>query len=479
MGAPEGRDPAPDPAEEPEAPAAADDVPELADDPGRAPDLTARQEAQRAFWARWRDRPRQELQALAIRSREILLMAAVTGLVVGFAVAGFEWLTVRVLLETVEEWPVWVVALMPAVGLGVTALLLRYAGPDLSPSNADEYLKSFHQPTYRLAIRSMAVRTVAAITTLGSGVPLGFEGPSMYLGATVGATFQRRVRNLFRGSDRRLLLVCGAAAGVAAIFKAPATGAVFAIEMPYHNDTAHRLLLPASIAGAAGYLAFVLVNGTEPLIPVQGTPPLSAVDIFGALAVGVAGGILARLFALAIRNAKDWHSKTLARVRFLVGGVTLAALVPIGYWLTDEPVMIGPGFGAVRWALSPELGLWVLLAVLGLRCLATIGSVAGGGVGGLFVPLVVAGALLGRLMGAMVGELDNTLFLVIGVAAVLSAGYRVPLAAIIFVAETTGRPGFVVPGLLAAVTAELMMGRSSVTNYQVRRDPIVRPGETP
>ena len=479
MGADDDPGASPDPDEGAGGPDGPDPSEAPDDDAGHAPDLTARQAAQRAFWARWRDRPRQELKDLAIRSREILLVAAVTGLVVGFAVAAFEYLTVRVLLETVEEWPVWLVSIMPAVGLAVAYLVLRYAGPDLSPSNADEYLKSFHQPTYRLTLRAMVARTTASIATLGSGVPLGFEGPSIYLGATVGASFQRRVRNLFRGSDRRLLLVCGAAAGVAAIFKAPATGAVFAIEMPYHNDTAHRLLLPASIAGAAGYLAFILVNGTEPLIPVQGTPPLSAVDIFGAVAVGVVGGMLARLLALAIRLAKDWHSRTPAPTRLAVGGVTLAVLVPLGYWLTDEPVMIGPGFGAVRWALSPELGLWVLLAVLAMRCLATIGSVSGGGVGGLFVPLVVAGALLGRVMGGMFGEIDNTLFLVIGVAAVLSAGYRVPLAAIIFVAESTGRPGFVVPGLLAAVTAELMMGKSSVTNYQVRRDPIVRPGETP
>ena len=63
-------------------------------------------------------------------------------------------------------------------------------------------------------------------------------------------------------------------------------------------------------------------------------------------------------------------------------------------------------------------------------------------------------------------SLNTTLFVVIGVAAFLGAGYRVPLAAVMFVAETTGRPGFVVPGLLAAVAAELTMGRSSITAYQ-------------
>ena len=84
-----------------------------------------------------------------------------------------------------------------------------------------------------------------------------------------------------------------------------------------------------------------------------------------------------------------------------------------------------------------------------------------------FVALTtVAGALLGRLAVAVAGGGNITLFVVIGVAAFLGAGYRVPLAAVMFVAETTGRPQFVVPGLLAAVAAALVMGRASVTTYQ-------------
>jgi len=93
--------------------------------------------------------------------------------------------------------------------------------------------------------------------------------------------------------------------------------------------------------------------------------------------------------------------------------------------------------------------------------------VAGGGSGGIFIPLVVGGALIGSMIGGAVDRADLTLFIVIGVAAFLGGGYRVPLAAVMFVAETTGRPSFIVPGLLAAVAAELMMGASSVTRYQV------------
>ena len=105
-----------------------------------------------------------------------------------------------------------------------------------------------------------------------------------------------------------------------------------------------------------------------------------------------------------------------------------------------------------------------------LRCLATGVTTVGGGAGGLFIPLVVAGALLGRVAGGLVGRVDDTMFLIVGVAAFLGAGYRVPLAAVMFVAETTGRATFVVPALLAAVVADLVMGDKCVTVYQVPRD---------
>ena len=84
----------------------------------------------------------------------------------------------------------------------------------------------------------------------------------------------------------------------------------------------------------------------------------------------------------------------------------------------------------------------------------------------MFVPLVVQGALLGSAVGVLVDSTDTTLFPLLGVAAFLGAGYRVPLAAVVFVAETTGRPGFVVPALIAAAASQLVMGRDSVSEYQ-------------
>jgi CIC family chloride channel protein len=147
-------------------------------------------------------------------------------------------------------------------------------------------------------------------------------------------------------------------------------------------------------------------------------------------------------------------------------GAALAAVFATGWALTGESLTIGPGYDAIARSLDPRHATWLVVVVLGLRCAATVATVAGGGAGGLFIPLVVGGALLGRAVGGAVHGLDTSLFVVVGVSAFLGAGYRVPLAAVMFVAEATGRPGFVVPGLLAAVAAELVMDRASVTTYQ-------------
>lgn len=223
---------------------------------------------------------------LGRRSRETVLLSAVVGAVTGLGVAGFDTAVTRG-VDQINRLPLWIVALAPLVGLSVAAIALRWLGPSSSPATADEYLHAFHDPDYPLPLRALAARMIAGIATLGSGAPMGLEGPSLYLGATLGDTLQQRVPRLFSAQQRRLLLVAGAAAGVAAIFKAPATGAVFALEVPYQDDLARRMLGAALVASASSYLTFVAIHGTAPLLSVTGTPPVSFKDLAAALVLGL------------------------------------------------------------------------------------------------------------------------------------------------------------------------------------------------
>ena len=408
----------------------------------------------------------EEFRDLVRRSREVVLLAAITGSITGLVVRFFEYLVVEVAFHYVVEGPLWMGAVAPGIGLVLSAILLRTVGNGASSATADEYLRAFHNPEYPLRPRAFIGRMAAAVTTLGTGGPMGLEGPSIYGGSALGAMIQRRLPAAFRGADHRTLLVAGAAAGVAAIFKAPATGAIFALEVPFRDQMARRMLLPALVASASGYLVFVALSNVRPIFSFQsdGGAAFEYRDLAGAVLIGICCALGARVFSRMIRYAKGFTLGPIG-VRVALASLILAVLFVISRGLTGESLTIGSGYEVIRW-LSEEHALWLLAAVLVLRSVATATTVAGGGVGGLFIPLVVAGALVGRGVGDLVNPLDPTLYVLLGMAAFLGAGYRVPLAAVMFVAETTGQPGFIVPALFAAVAAELVMGRQSITTFQ-------------
>jgi len=407
-----------------------------------------------------------EFKALATRSHQVVTLAACTGAATGLFVAGFDRLIVEGMVDHVLRLRPWLIAILPGIGLVVALLIRRSVDPQATSGTADEYLHAFHDSHHELRWRPFVARILAAVVTLGSGAPMGLEGPSLYSGATIGDRVQRRFPRTFKGSDRRVLMVAGAAAGVAAIFKAPATGAVFALEVPYQDDLARRMLLPSLVAAGTGYLTFVAVNGTEALFPITGGANFTMRDILGAVGVGIIAGLGARVFAKMLRIAKRIATFRRPLLIAAAAGCTIATMFALGRILTGESLIVTSGYNVVAWAAVPGHSIPLMLAILVLRSLATSAAVAGGGVGGLFIPLVVGGALTGSIIGNAVDRADITMFIVIGVAAFLGAGYRVPLAAVMFVAETTGRPSFIVPGLFAAVAAELMMGTASVTKYQ-------------
>lgn len=405
-----------------------------------------------------------ELRELAVKSRETVALAAVVGAATGLGVALFDWITIDRLLNGVLRLPVVLRPWAPLLGLTLAAMLLRW-GRHLTPSTSDDYILGFHAHD-DLDTRPFPWRMAAAVVTLGSGAPGGLEGPSMYLGASIGTMVQRRFRSIFGSASGHMLMVAGAAAGVAAIFKAPATGAVFALEVPYRDDLGRRLLIPALVGAASGYLTFVAVTDTTPLLSVTGSAPFDIKDLLGAAVLGVVVGLIIRLYALGLREAKRFQRDQKVWLSVLVGGCSIAILAIVAHATAGQSLGLTPGYNAIQWATEPNHSLWLVAVVLGVRLASTIASVAGGGVIGLFVPLVVAGALMGRVAGGAIGVTNISLFVIIGVAAALGAGYRVPLAAVMFVAEATGRPGFVVPGLIAAVGADLVMGNSAVTAYQ-------------
>ena len=400
----------------------------------------------------------------------MMVLSIVTGALVGLLVAVFEQLTVEVLLERLLEGPVWWQAAAPAVGLFAAAAILRYVGRGATSSTSDEYVRAFHERHPRLPLSQLPAKLLAGVATIGLGGSVGLEGPSVYAGAAVGHSTQGLFGRWLRREEAKMLLTAGAAAGIAAVFKTPATGVIFALEAPYRDDVARRALLPALLASASGYLVYVAALGTDPVIDLGSHDgDLSIIHLGGGALLGLVAGLGGRGFSWLVRKAKGLEQQFPVAVRALVGGAVLAGLVVATNAVFDQPLSLGPGVEATEWLRDGEHTLVLIGSLLVFRVVATLTTVGAGGTGGLFIPLAVQGVIVGSFVGQALGVSDIGLYRTLGLAAFLGAGYRAPITAVMFVAESTGASEFVVPALIAAAVSQLVAGSSSVASYQMEK----------
>lgn len=412
------------------------------------------------------------------RNPRLLAASAATGVVVALIVAAFETLALHVVLERVLEQNLAVLALAPVLGIAAAKLVLRTVGGGTSSSTSDEYIRAFHERHPSIPLRYLPAKLLAGIATIGGGCAVGLEGPSLYAGSSTGLFVHERLGRFFRRDEARVLLTAGAAAGVAAVFKTPATGVIFAIEAPYRDDVTPQALLPSLIASAASYVTFVFLVGTTPVVPFLGDGGVGAGsasvldvqigDLLGALILGIAAGLGGRGFAWLVRRTKHAARTISWPRRALAAAAAMAGLTLLADAAFDEVLSLGPGIRAMEWVVQQDaLGLIALL--FGIRVAATLATILGDGVGGLFIPLATLGVIVGQFVGVALDAESTGLYATLGLAAFLGAGYRAPIAAVMFVAESTGAAAFVVPALVAAAVSQVVGGPSSVADYQRSR----------
>lgn len=418
----------------------------------------------------------------------VLALAVVTGFLVALLIAGFETLADSIVLEHVKDLARWQIVIAPGIGLILAHLILRYLGGKTTPATSDEFVRAFHEKNPRLSIRELPAKLLAGVATIGSGGALGLEGPSIYAGSVTGLAVRDRFQNWLRREDVRILLTAGAAAGVAAVFKAPATGVLFALEAPYRDDVNRKALLPSLLAAATSYVTYINLIGHDAVVPFLDNPQfrlgadsdqmwftandltamfsgVEAGDMLGALVIGIGAGVGGRSMAWLVRWAKSQSKSENFLPRILLGGVLLALLALWADFVFDAPLTIGPGQEAMSWVVNPDHGLGLIALLFGMRLAATVVTLGAGGVGGLFIPLAVQGVILGQFTGEILQAERPGLYPTLGLAAFLGAGYKAPIAAVMFVAESTGA-SFVVPALIAAAVSQVVGGKSSVAEHQ-------------
>lgn len=403
-----------------------------------------------------------------------LFVAPIIGVTTGLAVTAIAVIILK------ELWPPvlhlflrrpWTIIPVVTAAFAVTGLIMQFLTPDPDEHSTEEIIRSYHEHQGDIDVRSFFPKLLAAITTVGFGGSAALEGPSIYGGGAIGSWLWKKFRRIgLEPRDRRIMLISGAAAGMAAVFRAPMTGLVFALEMPYKDDLAHEALLPSLIASVVSYVTLAFFLGATPLFNFASATSFTGRDLLWCALLGVLIGLIAMSFAITFRRARvfmvHWsipHWLKLTLGGFLTGVCGLAFLS----LYHGSLVPLGPNYEAVGEILGHHRSSLELVVFGVLKLAATLFTLASGGVSAMFVPLFLTGGSFGTAFAQSIVHASSVeLYAAVGMAAFIAAGYKTPLAAVVFVAEATGGHAFIVPALIGAAVAYAISGEASASGDQ-------------
>ncbi|MDH7556241.1 MAG: chloride channel protein [Candidatus Methanosuratincola sp.] len=330
-------------------------------------------------------------------------------------------------------------------------------------SGVDRFLETYHLRHGMASLRSTAVSAVSSLVTMALGGSAGPEGPGLTMGAGIGSWMARRF-----GLDpekMKRLYINGAAAGIAAIFRAPLTGTVFALEIPYMYDVETGVFVSSLVAVVVSYTSTVLLLGTERLFPFQSaTIEITPALLANSVAVGLISAAVSLVFISIFRAMKAQANRRDSLLVPLVGGGALAAIAVFFPEVlgTDFGVISGAGSGAVQLSLS------LAIALLVMKMIATSVTLSTGGSGGLFMPCIFLGVMLGEAYSVATGQPDRAVMIAAAVAGVFAATNKALLTSILLVGETFG-PVVLLPSIVAAAISFLITKDRSIHEHQLLR----------
>ena len=367
-------------------------------------------------------------------------------------------------------------AIVPGLLLGftLTGLIMQFLTPDPDEHSTEEIIRSYHEHQGDVNMRPFLPKLLAAIATVGFGGSAALEGPSIYGGGAIGSWLWTRLRRLRRfkldARDRRIMLICGAAAGMSAVFRAPLTGIVFSLEMPYKDDLAHEALLPSLIASVVSFMTLSAFMGSAPLFDFASGVSFTRRDLLWCALLGLLIGLLAMVFVITFRRARAFcvNAPVPHWVKLAAGGL-LTALCGLAFlhFYPGSLVPLGPNYEAVGLILGHAHSSLELVVFGLLKLAGTIFTLGCGGVSAMFVPLFLVGGSFGLAFAqSIVHSPTPALYVAVGMACFISAGYKAPLAAVVFVAEATGGHAFIIPALIGAAVAYAVSGDASASGDQ-------------
>jgi len=390
------------------------------------------------------------------------LVGVLTGACVSLLVGGIE----RWGLHQLSHLPGIVPALFAPLGLLLTWLIGKWVTRAQRPSTSELYITLYHQAGARLPLEQVPGRVLATTATVGLGGAQGFESTSALVGASWSELVGRMFRRGLTVERRQALFAAGASAGIAAVFSSPAAGALYGIEVPFKRRIDAPKLVPCVVAAVTSFAVRVWLIGEQRIINVSGMPTLDGLFLVGVLLVACLCGLGARLFATVEAGLQHLGRQFGPVVRALIGGCLLSGVAIAGYYVCGRWITFGSGYVASGWLQAePQLFGLLVLAFL-IRAGANLLTVFGGGGGGVFTSLACNGAFIGEIVARTLNCDQTHTLALFGAACFLGAGYRLPLACMLFIAEATIGPMLTGVGLIAVALAFGLMGDASVSDAQ-------------
>ena len=357
-------------------------------------------------------------------------------------------------------WSELQILLAPAIGLVIVVLLVQRWAPEARGHGVPEVQYAVRVRGGRIRGRVAAVKAAASAICIGSGGSVGREGPIVQIGAALGSSTARLAG--FGPEQTKLLVACGAAAGIGATFNAPIAGVLFALEVILGSFAARSfgLVVISSVAATALSRS---VLGPEPAFQLLDRFSLvSPREFLLYLVLGMLLGLLAALYVKSIDRFEiafeRWRRPL--TLKAATGGLAVGAMGLFG-----STLIFGVGYEGVDLALAGELTVGLMLLLMLLKLLATSLTLAAGGSGGVFAPALFIGAMSGGAFGLMANgafpewTAPSGAYALVGMAALFGAAAHAPITAILILFEMTDDYQIILPLMLAVVVSHLTKSR--------------------
>lgn len=428
--------------------------------------------------------------------RVFFFLIALVGVVAGLlgvavhwlidVVQAFLWQSPDGLVGAARKAPRWLVVAAPAFGGVLIGLITWFMRQPVGGGGMSALIEAVALSGGKIPPKPVLANALAAVVTVGSGGSLGREGPLIRLGAMISSWAGGR---LGVGPHRlKILIGCGAAAGLASAYNVPIGGALFAMEVILGNF-ALEIFGPIVVSSVISTLISRAFAGNTPLYAAPGYALASGWEILLYTGLGVVGAFVSVAFVFGVRFGR----RSFRSLRFLPDPlkpvVGMALLGVMALWV---PQVLGGGHDTINLALAGELKLpsrlalpeqFTILMLLGLaaaKLIATGLTTGSGGAGGLFTPSLFFGALVGGAYGIWMHSLWPNVaspygaYAAVGMAAVMAGTSHAPISSILILFEFTGNYDLILPLMVASITSSLLARR--LRRYSIYTEPLKNRG---